>query len=161
MTKASPPQVCTAACTRTTVGLTINATCFTQNLLLLFSKSDYYHHLDCADSASLLSIMPIQSTASRRTGRGGACVSLGCADVLKTCSKRWKEGTSAARKVSAPRQCRHCSMHGLDIKCAMRPTPTCCSSGISLLIAGCSYWLHCISSNTVPVLGRVLSSLLA
>lgn len=72
---------------------------------ILFSVTDCCHHLGCADFASLPSIMHTQSTASRRIGRGDACASLGCADVLKTCSERLKEGTSAAKEVSVPRKC--------------------------------------------------------
>ena len=48
-----------------------------------------------ADSAFLPSIMHTQSTTSRRTGRGDACVSLGCVGALKICNERWKEGSSS------------------------------------------------------------------
>lgn len=49
--------------------------------------------LVCAESAFLPSTMHTQSTTSRRTGRGDACVSLGCVAALRICNERWKEGT--------------------------------------------------------------------
>lgn len=53
-----------------------------------------------ADCAFLPSTMHILNTASRRTGRGDVCASLGCADVLKTCSAKWKEGVSDAPEIT-------------------------------------------------------------
>lgn len=105
-----------------------------------FTHSYYYHHWGCADSASLPSIMHIQSTASRRTGRGDACVSLGCAVALRTCSERWKEGTPAANRNA---QCRtsaesvQCMVWSSSVPCNAAPAARQAIASLCR-IAGCS-----------------------